>query len=161
MIGVSELTVPDPVPFPIVFVPPISCPSVAAGAPNSLHTYSVPFSINSTNCTVTPLIRVLSLSSLIPSPVVVSPIVSFLTSSQTFPEIILVASSSRYSIILIFGALSVSSSNFSNTPLFVLSFCIPVSAKLPELESLSTIPAGVKLTSPTFGTFVPFAYCVE
>ena len=108
---------------------------------NVLQIYSVPFSINSTNCTVTPLINVLSLSFLIPSPVVVNPIVSFLSSSQTEPEITLTAFSSRFSIILIFGALSVSSSKFSY--LIFPSFGTSAGFKFPGFESLSTIPAGL------------------
>ena len=58
-----------------------------------------------------------------------------------------------------FGALSVSSSKFSY--LIVPSFGTSVEFKFPGFESLSTIPAGFKLTSPMFGTFVPGAYLVE
>ena len=107
IIGVSDCTVPEPVPFPIAFVPKLPIWFV----PNSLHTNSFPSSNNSTNCTVTPSINV-SEFSLKPFPIATfSPLTSLL-SSHTVPDITLLWSSLRSIFNLIFGALSVSSSKF-------------------------------------------------
>jgi len=114
-----------------------------------IYSYLVPstpspldFSLNSTSCTLTPFIPV-SPSSRFPFPTIALFTSSVLLSSQTVPFIVLTFW--RFNVILMFGALSVSSSNLE----------VSISRKLPGVESVSGIPAISPLTNSAIACVFP------